>query len=153
MFRFTSGLPKVIMDNEIEDRPFDPCAFSPDQEVVYAHDLAGNFTFLNHAGERILGYSCEEARRMNVADVVQPQIAKTILNHAANSAAKPIGSVYEIEITTKDGHRLLLEVSMHVVSRCGRPVEIEGIAVPATSAAWAHAKVPRCLDKDFCNAI
>ncbi len=120
---------------------------------MYAHDLLGNFTFLNHAGEQILGYSCEEARRMNVADLMRAEVAASILEHAALNSRRQIGAVYEVEMTAKDGRRLPLEVSVHVVSRRGRPIEIEGIAVPATSVAWARAKKPRCLDEDFCNAI
>ncbi len=126
---------------------------SPDQQVVYAHDLSGNLTFLNHAGERLLGYSCEEARRMNVADWMRPEVAAQILAQVAAGAERPIGMVYEIELLAKDGRRLPLEVSMHVVSRRGCPIEIEGIAVPATSGTWQRAGRPRCLDENFCNAI
>jgi len=126
---------------------------SSEQKVVYAHDLFGNITFLNHAGERILGYSCEEARRMNVVEVMRAEVAAEIIEHAASNSRRPFGAVYEVEMTTKDGRRLELEVSTHVVSRRGHPIEIEGIAVPATSVAWARARKPRCLDEEFCNAI
>jgi len=132
---------------------FDSSLLSSGLKVVYAHDLFGNFTFLNHAGEQILGYSWEEARRMNVADVMRADVASQILEQVASNAGRAIGTVYEIELTAKDGRRLQLEVSMHVVSRRGRPIEIEGIAVPATSGMWAHAGTPRCLDENFCNAI
>jgi PAS domain S-box-containing protein len=131
----------------------DRASSSSEQKVVYAHDLLGNITFLNHAGELILGYTCEEARRMNVADVMRAEVAAAILGQAASNSHRPFGAVYEIEMTAKDGRRLQLEVSTHVVSRRGRPIEIEGIAVPATSVAWARASRPRCLDEDFCNAI
>jgi len=141
------------MRRTTEDSEFDLSLTFPEQEVVYAHDLSGNFTFLNHAGERMLGYSCDEARRMNVADLVRVEVASQILEQVALSAGREIGTVYEIEITAKDGRRLQLEVSMHVVSRQGRPIEIEGIAVPATSNTWARATTPRCLDENFCNAI
>ena len=141
------------MRRTAQNSEFDLSLFSPGVKVVYAHDLSGNFTFLNHAGERILGYSCEEARRMNVADVMRAEVASQILEQVASNAGGAIGTVYEIELTAKDGRRLQLEVSMHVVSRRGRPIEIEGVAVPATSNNWARATTPRCLDENFCNAI
>ena len=39
-------------------------------DVVYAQDVDGNFTFLSRAGELLLGYSDAEVRRMNIAHVV-----------------------------------------------------------------------------------
>lgn len=141
------------MNSRCKDSEFDSSLVSAEQKVVYAHDLCGNFTFLNHAGERILGYSCEEVQRMNVAQVMRADAASQILEHAAANVGRAIGAVYEVEITAKDGRRLQLEVSMHVVSRRGQPVEIEGIAVPSTLRSWARAKSPQCLDENFCIAI
>ena len=132
-------------------------SISIEQEVVYALDLCGNFTFLNRAGEQILGYSCEEVRRMNVADVMQTEVANQILGRLARNAAQRIGEVFEIEATAKDGRRLQLEVSMRVVSRRGLPVEIEGIAVLSTSASWARPEMEgtmftaiRVLTVEYC---
>src|SRR5262249_8459547 len=39
-------------------------------DIIYAHDLAGNLTSWNRAGERILGYTAEEIRGMNIAQLV-----------------------------------------------------------------------------------
>ena len=47
-------------------------------EVTYAYDLEGNFTFLNEEGERLSGYSCEEACRMNIAELLDPEIAAQV---------------------------------------------------------------------------
>ena len=153
MFRFASGSQTFIMDSHRTDPGFDHALFSAGQTVVYAHDLCGNLTFLNHTGERLLGYTCEEARRMNVADLIAPEIAAQIQEQIAGISANRIGCVYEIDMTAKDGRRVPLEVSMRVVFRRGRPVEIEGIALPSTLRLWTRAKSPRCLDDDFCNAI
>ena len=40
-------------------------------DVTYAYDREGNLTFLNEEGERISGYSCEEARHMNIAELLE----------------------------------------------------------------------------------
>ena len=54
-----------------------PRAFRERQRLIYTHDLEGNFTSLNKTGERITGYTREEAARMNIAQVVVPeQLAK-----------------------------------------------------------------------------
>ena len=109
-------------------------------DVVFAHDLGGNFTFLNHAGEQISGYSREEACRMNIAQVVVPEIAEDVRDQIMQNATRRIGSVYEIEIIAKDGRRVPLEVSTRVVLRDGRPVEIEGIAVPSVFRGESSAR-------------
>jgi len=101
----------------------------------------------------MLGYSYEEARLMNIADVIRPEVVARIQDEIAGSATKVIGAVYELEITAKDGHRVPLEVSMRVVSARGQAVEIEGIAVPSILRTEAQAKKARCLDDDFLIAI
>lgn len=98
--------------------------------VIYVHDLDGNLTFLNQRGEQVLGYSCEEARHMNISEIVTPEIARRVCDEILKSTNRKIGMVYEIEVIAKDGHRVPLEVSTSVVFRQGEPVEIEGIAVP-----------------------
>jgi PAS domain S-box-containing protein len=118
--------------------------------VVYAHDLAGNITFLNHEGERILGYSREEACRMNIAEVIDPRIAGRIPEQILRDAKEPVGTVYEIDIIAKDGRRVALEVSTRVVLRDGKRVEVQGIAVPSVIRNQSSFSTGlRCLDKDF----
>ena len=99
--------------------------------VVYNHDLHGNFTFINEAGERISGYSREEVCRMNIAEVVAPEIAGHICEQAIREATKNVGMVYEVEIIAKGGRRVLLEISTRAVLKEGEPIGIEGIAVPS----------------------
>ena len=51
---------------------------SSGKEIVYTLDLTGNFTFLNEVGERLSGYSCDEACRMNITQVVAPELAEYV---------------------------------------------------------------------------
>ena len=44
-------------------------------DIIYTHDLAGNFTSLNRSGERIVGYTWEEAAKMNIGDVIAPEMS------------------------------------------------------------------------------
>ena len=120
------------------------------QEIVYAHDLSGNFTFLNHAGEVISGYSCEEACRMNIAEVVPAEIAEHVREQITRNVTRRVGTVYEIDLIAKDGRRVPLEVSTAVILRAGQPIEIQGIAVPSVIRNSSRDGVrPRCLDTDF----
>jgi PAS domain S-box-containing protein len=61
--------------------------FENANDIIYTHDLQGNFTSLNRSGERITGYSREEAALMNVADVIAPEylnLAREMIAHKAS---------------------------------------------------------------------
>lgn len=118
--------------------------------VVYAHDLNGNFTFLNEAGEQILGYSREEVCRMNLAELVPAEIVPKVHREITRAVTEPVGIVYEIDIIAKNGRRVPLEVSSEVVLREGQPVEIEGIAIPLVVGSQPTSSGRSCcLDPDF----
>jgi two-component system response regulator len=121
-------------------------------QIVYAHDLNGNFTFLNRAAEQLLGYSCEEARHLNIGKLVAPEISPQLCDDMINSATRRVGMVYEIEIIGKDGRRVPLEVSTRLRFDRGKPVEIEAIAVPTSCQSAASIRA-RCLDEDFCYCV
>src|SRR4051794_33721418 len=42
-------------------------------DMLYTHDLAGNFTWVNPAACQIMGYTYEEAVKLNMVDVVAPE--------------------------------------------------------------------------------
>lgn len=118
--------------------------------VVYAYDLSGNFTFLNHEGERSWGYSREEACRMNIAEMLDPQIADRVREQIIHDASERVGTVYEIDIIAKDGSRIPLEMSTRVVLGEGERIEVQGIAVPSVirnqSSSSSGLRYP---DQDF----
>src|SRR5215216_6858508 len=68
--------------------------FENANDIIYTHDLTGYFTSLNRSGERITGYSREEAAKMNVADVIAPDyltLAREMITHKAN---EKVATVY-----------------------------------------------------------
>jgi PAS domain S-box-containing protein len=102
--------------------------FENANDIIYTHDLDGTFTSLNRAGERITGYSREEARRMKISDVLAPEylsLARQMITQKEKGRAP---TVYELEIITKDARRVRLEVSTRIVLKNRKPVGIQGIA-------------------------
>src|SRR5882724_8247807 len=118
--------------------------------VTYAYDLNGNLTFLSEEGERISGYTRAEACRMNIAELLDPEIAEHVGEQILRDAKQRVGTVYEVDIIAKDGSRVPLEVSTRVVLRDRETIEVEGIAVPSVirDPSLTLAGL-RCVDRDF----
>lgn len=119
-------------------------------DILFAHDLAGHITFLNEAGERILGYSCQEARELNIAELIAPEFADQVRKQLEGNVREIPGAVVEIDVITKDGDRVALEVSTRIALADGRPTGIEGIAVPSVLRNQDLPRPrPRCVDARF----
>jgi len=113
--------------------------FANANDIIYTHDLAGNFTSLNRSGERLTGYSREEACTMNVADVIAPEYLTLARGMIAHKASENVSTVYEIDIISKDGRRVRLEVSTRLIFRDGKPVGVQGIGRDLTERKRSEA--------------
>jgi len=102
--------------------------FENANDIIYTHDLNGNFTSLNRTGERITGYSREEAMKMNVADVIAPDYLNLARDMIAHKTAEHVSTVYEIDIISRKRRRVRLEVSTRLIFRDGKPIGVQGIA-------------------------
>ncbi|HJS51415.1 MAG TPA: PAS domain S-box protein, partial [Pyrinomonadaceae bacterium] len=100
-----------------------------DTYIVYSHDLAGNYTSVNTAAERLIGYSREELLSMNVRHVVDPAMIELIdLMMSKKVSGEEAQTAYEIDCITKNGKKVTLEVTTSLIRTRGKPVVIEGIA-------------------------
>ncbi|TMA40323.1 MAG: PAS domain S-box protein [Deltaproteobacteria bacterium] len=102
--------------------------FEGANDLVYTHDLAGNFTSINRAAERITGYSAAEAVGMNLSKVVAPEHLELARDMVSRKVASGGPTVYELDVITNDGRRVPLEVSTRLMLREGKPVAVQGIA-------------------------
>jgi PAS domain S-box-containing protein len=112
--------------------------FENANDIIYTVDLDGNLTGLNRVTERISGYTRAEALRMNLAQIIVPEKAEQAvrgLNLAREGVAPPTA---EWTIITKDGRRVLLEVTFRVITEGGKPVGIQGIARDITERKQAE---------------
>ena len=130
---------------------FDRTAATGDH-IVFTLDLAGNFKFVNRAGELMMGYSCEELRRLKVRDLLPETSAADLAGYIRGTAGRRFGSVFEMKVTTRYGRRIRLEFSVELVRRPDRSREFECIAIPIGNAGRAARPRPRCLDMEFRQA-
>jgi diguanylate cyclase (GGDEF)-like protein/PAS domain S-box-containing protein len=115
--------------------------FENANDIVYTHDLAGNFTSLNKTGERVTGYTRAEACALNIGQVVVPEhlpLARAMLTQKETGAES---TRYEIEITAKDGRRVPLEISTRLIVQDGRPVGVQGIARDITERRQSEERL------------
>src|SRR6202171_1184423 len=100
--------------------------FENANDIIYTHDLKGDFTSLNKSGERVTGFKREEALTMNIANVLAPDYVDTARQMLARKAKSKLSTVYELEIIAKDGRRVALDVNTRLIYAGGAPVGVQG---------------------------
>lgn len=97
-------------------------------DIIYTHDLDGNFSSLNDAGRQVMGYTIEEILSMSLADVVSPEdrekAGQIIGRHNGDDGA----ATYQLEMVAKDGKHIPTEVNTRLIYQDGNPVGVQGIA-------------------------
>jgi two-component system cell cycle sensor histidine kinase/response regulator CckA len=97
-------------------------------EIIFTMDLEGNFTSLNKAAEAIVAYTRSEILQMNFRQLIVPDYLGEAEKIFRKSIAGEVSPPFELEITTKDGRRVTLEVSGRAVFQEEKPVGLQGIA-------------------------
>src|SRR5947207_8394060 len=109
-------------------------------DIIFTHDLTGKVTYLNATAVRVTGFSKQEGLTMNIVDIVAPEYKK----HAAETmyrkfAGEPIVGVYELEILTKHGERIPMEVNNQIIYEDGKLIGMQGIARDLRERRREHA--------------
>lgn len=112
--------------------------FENANDLIYTHDLQGNFTSLNRAGEFITGYSREEALQTNISKIVAPEFLESARTMTARKVDGEAPTTYELEILAKDGHRVSLELSTRLILQGEKPVGVQGIGRDITARKRAE---------------
>ena len=97
-------------------------------ELIFTHDLDGTFTSLNLAGQQLLDYPQDEWRGLNLRDVVGPEYradVERMIQLTLDSRQQTLGA---IDLVTRQGKTVSLEVRTHLIYQHGRVVEIQWIA-------------------------
>ena len=114
--------------------------FENSSDLIYVHDLEGNYIRVNKMVEKATGYWREELLNMNVNQIIAEESRKQHERYLAfgrrmaqqkKGKHKPL--TYETEIVTKHGARIHLEVSTWLIYKDHEAVAIQGIARDITS--------------------
>ncbi|MGD0011886.1 MAG: PAS domain S-box protein [Terriglobia bacterium] len=101
--------------------------FENASDLVYTTDLEGRLTSLNRVAEQTLAYSREEAAQMNLRQLVDPRHWQRVEQTRERLLAGDSAVTLELEITAKDGRRVMLEVNPRLIYKDGKPVGMQGI--------------------------
>jgi PAS domain S-box-containing protein len=97
-------------------------------DSIYTHDLQGYFISVNKAAERLSGYTQAEALQMHIAQVVVPEHLALANQTTERQLAGETPPPYELEIRTKEGRRVPVELHTRLITHEGQPMGIQGIA-------------------------
>ena len=102
--------------------------FESASDLIFTYDLDGKLTSLNPAGQRILGYTAEEAKQLTIDQVLGAEsqdIARQLqggnLTHAGLATC-------ELELVARSGRRVVVEASSRLMYKDGVPVSVQAIA-------------------------
>jgi PAS domain S-box-containing protein len=104
------------------------------QEGYFELDLAGNYTFVNEANCRFLGYTKEELVGMNSRQHTDEETAKKLYRpyRELYLTGKPIETL-EVESIRKDGTKVIYETSVSLIRDSeGKPIGFRGVSRDAT---------------------
>ena len=121
-----------------EDRYRD--LFQNANDAIFTANLDGTITSLNRAGERLTGYSHDEAVTLHVSALLangnsrqnkrfQVRQLATLADHGR----------YEVDIMTRDGRRVPVEVSTRRIYEADKLIGIQGIARDITDRRNAES--------------
>jgi len=96
-------------------------------DVIYTQDLEGSYTSINRAGERLFGYSREELKFMSFQQIVAPEYADLVKRSLKSmlESRQPISN--EVVILNRQGDRVTVHMTHHLIYRDGQPVAIQGV--------------------------
>jgi PAS domain S-box-containing protein len=115
--------------------------FENANDIVYTHDLRGQFTSVNAAAQKVTGYTRAELLGMNIARIAAPEDLAGILGKIDGKLGGEGPTTYEFDILVKDRQRVSLEASMRLQLAAGKPIGIHVVARDITERKLAEAEL------------
>jgi len=124
--------------------------FENANDIVYTHDLEGRITSMNIAGERASGYARHELLgRVIHAVLVPDHVERAREAMQKKMAGEASSTFYELEMLSKDGRRIPLELSTRLIYHDGKPAGVQGIARDVTERKANEARYRLLFERNL----
>ena len=102
-------------------------------DVIYTHDLAGGFLYVNRRAVELFGYSRQEVGRLRFLDLVVPESVAQARKYITDIIAGKEADQVELRMVCRDGSVVVLQLRASLMKRDGEPAGIHGIARDVTA--------------------
>ncbi|MFT3867951.1 MAG: response regulator [Nibricoccus sp.] len=120
-------------------------------DFIFTLDTTGRFTSFNSAGERITGYSRDEALSLNIRDLIAPDHAGEPLPIFGLQAELDGIVNFQTRFKTKDNRLIWIETNARVIRQHGQPPGILGVARDITDRKQIEEDLLRARDAAEAN--
>jgi len=125
--------------------------FENAKDAMYVHDLEGRYVSVNRAAEELSGYSREEILGKHFVAMVAPEYVYAVKDHLSRKLGIEGETSYEVEVISKDGRRIPVEVSSRLIRKNGVAIGVQGTARDITERKLA-AQVQRQYSRRLIQA-
>jgi PAS domain S-box-containing protein len=112
--------------------------FENAKDAIYVHDLSGRYTSVNHAAEQLSGFTREEILGKHFSNFVSPRDLKHVRTNLCRKLDEENETIYEVDMVTRTGQRVPVEVSSRLIYESGVAVGVQGTARDITDRKRAQ---------------
>ena len=112
--------------------------FENAKDAIYVHDLGGRYTSVNRAAEKLSGFSREEILGKHFSNFVSPRDLKHVRVNLCRKLDEENETIYDVDLVTRTGQRVPVEVSSRLVYENGVAVGVQGVARDITDRKRAQ---------------
>ncbi len=112
-------------------------------DLIYTHDLDGNYMSCNAAVNALFGYTPEEFLKMNFREILHPDHLEVAMQNMVKKIDGTMDTTgpYEVLIKTKTGISKWVEVVSRTIREGGKPVSVHGICRDITDRKLAEQEL------------
>jgi PAS domain S-box-containing protein len=112
--------------------------FENAKDAIYVQDLRGNYLSVNHAAEKLSGYTREEIVGRNFIDFIAEEHVAYVRECFCGRLMQKGETSYEMDVIAKDGRRVPVEVSSRAIYENGEVVGVQSMARDITERKLAQ---------------
>jgi two-component system, sensor histidine kinase and response regulator len=121
--------------------------FENANDAIYTVDTLGKLTSLNKAGEKLTGFTRTELLGRDLLELVAEEyreMAQRALTEAIQNGAP---TTLNLEIRTKNGRRVPVEINRRLIYENGKPAGVQGIARDITERKQSEAAIKQSEER------